>query len=150
MAKLSQLEHATLISPRMPSFMKSPFSSFVKGGSAKRGRLMFSLAGFVCLMSIPTLALAHGGMGPDEIGPPIMTSGLIGFVSYWVVMLWPSTKKKDEHAVGRSGQNLSTPQAGRRPQKRSARVKRMPRLHKIEGSRHFNSDQNMRRKASDG
>ena len=40
-----------------------------------------------CILVLPALAHAHGGMGPDEIGPPIGTAGLIGFVSYWVVML---------------------------------------------------------------
>jgi hypothetical protein len=149
MAKLIQSEQTTLISPRMPSLVKSPFSSFVKGRSTKRGKFAFSLAGFVCLMSIPTLALAHGGMGPDEIGPPIMTSGLIGFVSYWVVMLWPSKKKADQ-AVGVNGQDLYAPRTGRRPKKRSARVKRVPRLHKIEGSGQFDSAQHPRRKANDG
>ncbi len=49
-----------------------------------------------CMFVLPALAHAHGGMGPDEIGPPIGTAGLIGFASYWVVMLWPSRKKKDE------------------------------------------------------
>jgi hypothetical protein len=150
MAKLIQSEHTTLISPRMLSLAKFPFSSFVKGGSAKRGRLAFSLAGFVCLMSIPTLALAHGGMGPDEIGPPIMTSGLIGFVSYWVVMLWPSAKKNTDQTVGVNGQDLYAPRTGRRPKKRSARVKRVPRLRKIDGNGQFDSDQHTRRKASDG
>ena len=109
-----------------------------------------SLAGVVCLMIMPTLALAHGGMGPDEIGPPIMTSGLIGFVSYWAVMLWPSAKKKADQIVGVSGQDLYAPRTGKRPKKRSARVKRVPRLRKIEGSGQFESDQHTRRKASDG
>jgi hypothetical protein len=89
-------------------------------------------------------------MGPDEIGPPIMTSGLIGFASYWVVMLWPSAKKKDDQRAGVSGQNLSTSQTGRRPKKRSARVKRVPRLRKIEGSAQFDRAQQTKRKASDG
>lgn len=147
MANLIQSAYATLISPRMPSLVKSLFSSFVKGGSTKRGKLAFSLAGFVCLMSISTLALAHGGMGPDEIGPPIITSGLIGFVSYWAVMLWPSAKKNADQAVGVTGQDLYTPRTKKR---RSARVKRVPRLRKIEGNGQFDSAQHPRRKASDG
>ena len=109
-----------------------------------------SAAVFISLIAVPTLALAHGGMGPDEIGPPIMTSGLIGFLSYWAVMLlWPSTKE-DDPAVGTNGRNLSPPYTKRRPQKRSARVKRIPRLRKIEGNGQFDSDQQTRRKASDG
>jgi hypothetical protein len=100
------------------------------------------------LILVPTLAHAHGGMGPDEIGPPIMTSGLIGFACYWLVMLWPSTKKKDDFGV--SGHNLSTLRTERRPKKHSARVKRVPRLRKIEGSAQFDRDQPTRRKVSDG
>jgi len=109
-----------------------------------------SVAVFASLIVTPALALAHGGMGPDEIGPPIVTSGLLGFVGYWVVMLWPSAKKKDDREVGASGQNPYAPRAGRRSQKRSVRVKRKPRLRKIEGNGQFGSDQNTRRKASDG
>jgi hypothetical protein len=150
MANLLQSAHAALISPRVPSLVKFSLSSFVKGGSTKRGKLAFSLSGFVCLLSIPTLVLAHGGMGPDEIGPPIMTSGLIGFVSYWAVMLWPSAKKKADQTVGVSGQDLYAPHTGKRPKKRSVRVKRKPRLRKIEGSGQFESAQHPRRKASDG
>ena len=56
------------------------------------------------LVVSPALVLAHGGMGPEEIGPPIMTSGLLGFVGYWVVMLWPSAKKKADQEIGVSGQ----------------------------------------------
>jgi hypothetical protein len=52
------------------------------------------VAVFASLIVTPALALAHGGMGPEEIGPPIVTSGLLGFAGYWVVMLWPSAKKK--------------------------------------------------------
>ena len=109
-----------------------------------------SLAGVVCLMILPTLALAHGGMGLDEIGPPIMTSGLIGFVSYWAVMLWPSAKKNADQTVGTNGRNLSLPRTERRPQKRSARGKRIPRLRKIKGNGQSDSDQHTRKKASDG
>jgi len=109
-----------------------------------------SAAVFIFLIVVPTLALAHGGMKPDEIGPPIMTSGLIGFLSYWAVMLlWPSTKE-DDPAVGTNGRNPSPPRTERRPQKRSARVKRIPRLRKIQGNAQFDSDQQTRRKASDG
>ena len=150
MAKLIQSEPTTLISPRMPSLVKSPLPPFDKEGNAKRGGFAFGLASFVCLISIPALALAHGGMRPDEIGPPIMTSGLIGFVSYWAVMLWPSAKKNADQTVGVTGQDLYAPRTGKRPKKRSARVKRVPRLRKIEGNGQFDGNQNTRRKASDG
>ncbi|MGE0826375.1 MAG: hypothetical protein AB7G75_32660 [Candidatus Binatia bacterium] len=101
------------------------------------------------LLVMPALALAHGGMGPDEIGPPIVTSGLLGFVGYWVVMFWPTIKKKDEQDEV-DKQNRYAPQSVRRPHGRSANVKRIPRLRKIEGTGQFRSDENVRRKASDG
>jgi len=103
---------------------------------------------FAFLILTPALALAHGGMGPDEIGPPIVTSGLLGFASYWVVMLWPSVKKKGNREDGLDGQNLYVSRTDRR--KHSAHGRRKPRLRKIEGSGQFGSDQNTRRKASDG
>jgi hypothetical protein len=119
--------------------------------STLQRRWSISVAVLTSTAILPTLALAHGGMKPDELGPPLMTSGLIGFVSYWLVMLfWPSAKEKDDPAVGTNGRNLSLPPTARRPHKRSARVKRIPRLRKIEGTGQFDSDQQIRRKASDG
>jgi hypothetical protein len=118
--------------------------------AALRLRMTAPIAVLAFLLMAPALALAHGGMGPEEIGPPVMTSGLLGFVGYWVVMLWPSAKKKDEQEVGASGQNFYPHQTDSRSAKRSARVKRRPRLRKIEGTGRFGSDQNTRRKASDG
>jgi hypothetical protein len=109
-----------------------------------------SIAVFTSLIIAPALALAHGGMGPEEIGPPIVTSGLLGFAGYWVVMLWPSAKKKDDQEAGVGEQNLYAPRTDSRSPKRSAHMKRRPRLRKIEGSGRFGSDQNTRRKASDG
>jgi len=102
------------------------------------------------LMASPALALAHGGMGPDEIGPPIVTSGLLGFASYWVVMLWPSRNKKNDQGAGsREQSSYTSPTVGRTP-KHYTRVKRRPRLRKIEGNGQAPGDQNTRRKASDG
>jgi hypothetical protein len=48
------------------------------------------------LMGTAAIAHAHGGMaGPDELGPPLFTSVALGFVCYWLVILWPSSKPKD-------------------------------------------------------
>jgi hypothetical protein len=118
--------------------------------ATSRPKWCTSAAVFTSLLITPALALAHGGMGPDEIAPPIVTSGLLGLAGYWVVMLWPSAKKKGAREVGASGQNLHAPRTDRPPPKRSTRVKRKPRLRKIEGNGQFGSDQNPRRRASDG
>jgi hypothetical protein len=103
------------------------------------------------LIVLPALALAHGGMEPNEVGPPIGTASLLGFVSYWVVMLWPSSKKKSGSQVGPNGQTSSSSSADTRPRKRKLpRVKRIPHLRKIEAGSQFSNDQIERRKASDG
>jgi hypothetical protein len=45
-------------------------------------------------------AYAHGGMaGPDELGPPLFTSAALAFVCYWVVILWPSSKREGSDGV---------------------------------------------------
>jgi hypothetical protein len=113
-------------------------------------RWRISVAVLVYVIVLPALAHAHGAMSGDELGPPIFTSGLLGFVSYWVVMLWPSGNKNNDQGAGSSEQSSYTsPIVGRSP-KHSARVKRTPRLRKIEGNGQVRNDQNMRRKASDG
>ena len=110
-----------------------------------------SLAVLACLMAAPALAQAHGGMaGPAELGPPIFTSGLLGFLCYWLVMLWPSAKKKSDTAVGSGTQNKSATRTHRRSRQNSARVKRVPRLRKIERSGQVGSSVNSGRKTIDG
>jgi hypothetical protein len=109
------------------------------------------LTTLMSLIVLPALALAHGGMGPDEVGPPIGTASLVGFVSYWVVMLWPSSKKKGGAQVGPNGQRTSASETVTYVRtKKTPRVKRIPHLRKIEAGTQFSSDQSERRKASDG
>src|SRR5213593_3253875 len=85
-----------------------------------------SLAVLACLMVAPSLAYAHGGMaGPEELGPPIFTSGLLGFVCYWLVMLWPAAKKKDDVGVGSGTQNKPITRTPRRSRKNSVHMKRV-------------------------
>jgi hypothetical protein len=104
----------------------------------------------ICMLALPALAHAHGAMGPDELGPPLGTAGLLGFVSYWVVMLWPSMKKK-EQKLARSHNGGSASGAPSRPRKRKIpRGKRIAHLRKIAAGAQFSSDQPERRKASDG
>lgn len=103
----------------------------------------------VCMVAFPALAHAHGAMGPDELGPPLGTAGLLGFVSYWIVMLWPSSKKKaQKHLINSSNATVATPARPRR--RKNPRVKRIPHLRKVGAGAQFPSDQPERRKASDG
>jgi hypothetical protein len=56
-------------------------------------------------------AYAHGGIaGPDELGPPVIISAILGFGGYWTVILWPSRKSKDDRNKGQ-----------RRPQRKPTR-----------------------------
>ena len=42
-------------------------------------------------------AYAHGGIaGPDELGPPVITSVVLGLVCYYAMILWPSRRQRDE------------------------------------------------------
>ncbi|MCS6927571.1 MAG: hypothetical protein NZ578_16905 [Candidatus Binatia bacterium] len=77
---------------------------------------------------LPTLGYAHGMEG-QEIGPPILTSGILGFLCYWLVMLWPSAKKRGNAATqsGKPPQSL----AGHARLSRG-RAQPSPRLRKIE------------------
>jgi hypothetical protein len=108
------------------------------------------VATFACLIAAPSLVYAHGGMGPNEVGPPLVTSGLLGFVSYWMVMLWPSSKKKHDPNMEDGRKGGDTPSTEKRAPRKIIRVKRAPRLRKIEGTGRFLDDQTTRRKASDG
>jgi len=69
-------------------------SSLFKLARVSAGLLLF-------LNATAVLAHAHGGMaGPDELGPPLFTSAALGFVCYWLVILWPKTKSKDPDSSG--------------------------------------------------
>jgi hypothetical protein len=54
-----------------------------------------ALVAAMWIVVLPRLALAHGGIaGPDELGPPVITSALLGIGCYWAVILWPSRRKQ--------------------------------------------------------
>jgi len=117
---------------------------------SSRQTWLIQVTTLICVIALPALVYAHGAMGPDELGPPLGTAGLLGFVSYWVVMLWPSGKKKaDSQAKSNAGNSNVAPQPRPRGRKRP-RVKRVPHLRRVEAGGQFPSDQPVRRKASDG
>ncbi|MGH7960880.1 MAG: hypothetical protein ACRERD_03500 [Candidatus Binatia bacterium] len=106
-----------------------------------------------CLIASTTLAHAHGGGGgPEVVLPPIFTSGLLGFVCYWLVMLWPSSTKKGDPEVQPRTQSGNTAATRRTSHQYSARVKQKPRLRKIEKIERrgqFSSDTKSGRKVHD-
>jgi hypothetical protein len=157
MAKLEILRkpHAVVIvSEAKQSLLKRKIASLLVAPRNDTARPVYRsialrVAMFAYLILVPTLALAHGGMGPDEIGPPIVTSGLIGFACYWLVMLWPSSRKGNIVA-GSGTQSQIAPQTRKRSRKNSAQRRRIPRLRKIEGSGQFDNDQTSRRRVNNG
>ena len=39
-------------------------------------------------------AYAHGGIaGPDDLGPPIITSAVLGIGGYWLMLMCPSRRR---------------------------------------------------------
>jgi hypothetical protein len=63
-----------------------------------------------CIVTLASVssAHAHGGLAaPSELGPPLLTSGAIGVVCYWLVMLWPSRKSKRPAESGPIGGKFS-------------------------------------------
>jgi len=108
-----------------------------------------SLTVFGYLMITPSLAHAHGGMAGSELGPPLVTSGLLGFVCYWLVVLWPSAKKKGDIEVGPSMPNRHVSRTRRHAHQNSARIKLRPRLRKIERNGQVANNAHSGRKATD-
>lgn len=92
---------------------------------------------------LPTLAYAHGMEG-QEIGPPLLTSGVLGFLCYWLVLLWPSAKKTGNPAT----QSGKPPHSSARHS--GGRVRQTPRLRKVERRGHAPSPPHLHRKANDG
>jgi hypothetical protein len=55
-----------------------------------------------------TTAHAHGGIaGPDELGPPVIISTLLGVACYWIVVLWPRRLGRNVHRIDRVGRRAS-------------------------------------------
>jgi hypothetical protein len=68
-----------------------------------------AIAGAIVWLTSAAAAHAHEGMaGPGEIGPPLLTSVALGFVCYWLVILWPSSKNDGDapnKTMARSNKN---------------------------------------------
>jgi hypothetical protein len=56
----------------------------------------------VWVMLAASAAHAHGGLaGPDELGPPVIISTLLGIGCYWLMVLWPSRRNRNVHRIDR-------------------------------------------------
>jgi hypothetical protein len=62
--------------------------------------MRIAIVALIWLGLAATAAQAHGGIaGPDELGPPVIISVIIGIVCYYTVVLWPSRNRRDVHRL---------------------------------------------------
>lgn len=67
-----------------------------------RLRRSVTIAAFWILVAASS-AHAHGGIaGPDELGPPVIISTVLGIACYWTVVLWPSRRGRNVHRIDRA------------------------------------------------
>ena len=66
-----------------------------RGGAIRRSARNFAVTVALLWTAIfGTRAHAHGGIaGPDELGPPVITSAVLGIGGYWLMLLWPSRRR---------------------------------------------------------
>ena len=96
------------------------------------------LAAVVGVLSLPGLAYAHG-VNAAEMAPPIITSGILGFVCYWLVILWPAPERAASRPDRFAAQAVVAPQP--------IRIKRKPRLRVIVSEE---APETQTRRAADG
>lgn len=71
----------------------------VRGEADMHGITLILIAWALILPYLmPSWAHAHRGFGPAELGLPLGATVVLGVVCYWIVMLWPASKKKDSSA----------------------------------------------------
>ncbi len=92
-----------------------------------------AIAMLTTILTSASAAHAHGGMaGPSEIGPPLLTSGALGFACYWLVILWPSARKRIETPDGSSTKKGNSARMnGHLSTRKSAPMKQTPHLKKV-------------------
>ena len=67
-----------------------------------------ALAAAVWIALNATNAHAHGGIaGPDELGPPVIISTILGVACYWIVVLWPRRHGRNVHRIDRVARRAS-------------------------------------------
>jgi hypothetical protein len=71
-----------------------------------RRHMRGAIAAMLWLLATASMAHAHGGIaGPDELGPPVITSTMLGIACYWIVMLWPSRRPRNGSKNGHGNGN---------------------------------------------
>lgn len=111
---------------------------FVPFESVRSVRLRATrLAVVVGVLSLPGLAYAHG-VNAAEMAPPIITSGILGFVCYWLVILWPASERAASRPDRFAAQAIAS---------QPIRIKRKPRLRVIVSEE---ASETQTRRAADG
>jgi hypothetical protein len=60
------------------------------------------------IITTASIVHAHGGIaGPDELGPPVIISTLLGIGCYWTVVLWPSRRNRNVHRIDRAARRAT-------------------------------------------
>ncbi len=98
--------------------------------------LAVRLAVLATVLSLSGSAYAHG-VNAEEMAPPIITAGILGFVCYWLVILWPASERAASRPDRFAAQAV-TPQP--------IRIKRKPRLRVIVSE----ASETQTRRAADG
>ena len=112
--------------------------SFEPQQPARYGRVCSVFLALLAGLSLfPSPVYAHG-MNISEIAPPVITAGILAFVCYWLVVLWPASKSAETGGRG-------LPETGP-----AIRIKRKPRLRVIETKPQLPDEQPETRKVADG
>lgn len=122
----------------------------IHGQPLCRRMIRQGLGTFLSLVATVSVVHAHGGMaGPDDLGPPLFTSAALAFVCYWVVILWPASKRKHSGDAP-TGSRMPVDEDRRLAGRTSKRVapRQTSQLRKVEGNR-VRSRSGSGRKASD-
>lgn len=105
---------------------------------ARYGRVCSGLMALLAGLSLfPSPVYAHG-MNIAEIAPPVITAGILAFVCYWLVILWPAARGAETDGRG-------SPETGP-----VIRIKRKPRLRIIATKPQLPDGQPETRRVADG
>jgi hypothetical protein len=86
------------------------------------------------ILSTASFALAHGGMAePNELGPPLLTSAALGFACYWLVILWPSSKRKNSAPSPGGRRSRRNRRGGRSVVRRNGESEHLSPITKVAG-----------------
>jgi hypothetical protein len=97
-----------------------------------------TLAAIVWTLASASIAHAHGGLaGPAEIGPPIVTSVALAFVCYWLVILWPATKRDANRSQARTDDRARASGAAKSGVAKSRAAKQQAQLRNVAANARF-------------